>query len=291
MLDRIARKYSRTTSRYLEAHGTRVHYCIEGEGPTLVLLHGVLASLHTWDGWVKTLARHYRVVRVDLPGFGLSSVLANDEHYAPTFAVKLIDHFREELGLGRVHLAGNSLGGFLSWFYAAHYPQNVDRLILIDPIAYQQRLPPPLQLVTLPFVSDLARYVSPRFIVEQNVRKVYGDSRLVTRDTVDRFYELLSRRLNRTAMIKTLRQIMLYNKDPSIASHIRRIQCPTLLMWGDRDCWVPVSQVKLWKRDLPHAEVKIYPGIGHIPMEEIPDRTALDAHAFLSVAQQQNPAA
>lgn len=277
----ITRKYSSASSRYLNIDGTRIHYCIEGEGPTLVLLHGVLASLHTWDGWVKVLSKHYRVLRVDLPGMGLSGHFARDEHYTPEYAVHLIDRVRERLNLGRVHLAGNSLGGFLSWYYAASRPEHTDKLILIDPIAYQQRLPAAIAFVTCPGVGEIARYMSPRFVVEHNVRKVYGNPKLASRATIDRYYELLGHGKNRMAMVKILRQIKRYNTDATIARHIRRIKSPTLLMWGEKDRWVPPSQLELWKRDLPSARVVLYSGIGHIPMEELPDRTARDAHAFL----------
>lgn len=280
-LDPIALKYSCAASRYLEVDGTSIHYCMEGSGPTLVLLHGIVASLHTWDGWVKALGAHYRILRLDLPGFGLSEPLAHDK-YTPEYTVKLFERIRIQLGIESFYLAGNSLGGFLSWYYAAAQPKRVEKLILIDPIAYSQRLPLAIGLVTLPLVGEIARFLSPRFIVERNVRGVFGNPHWVSSELVDRYHELLARGENRLAMLRVLRQIKRYNKDPAFTVPIRGIRCPTLLMWGERDRWVPPALIELWKRDLPDASVKLYAGVGHVPMEEIPVQTALDAHRFLS---------
>ena len=70
--------------------GTRIHYMVQGRGPTLLLLHGVLGSLQSWDGWVTELAPHYRIVRIDLPGYGLSDRLPSDD-YTPEYGVELLE--------------------------------------------------------------------------------------------------------------------------------------------------------------------------------------------------------
>lgn len=279
--DATAAKYECASSRYMNVGGKRIHYCIEGRGPTLVLLHGAMASLHTWQGWVTHLSPHYRIVRIDLPGFGLSEHRASDD-YTPEHAVELIDQVRAFLALDRFFLAGSSLGGFVSWYYAAKHPERVDKLILIDPVGYPQKLPAIVSWVALPLVGELARWVSPRFIVEHNVRTAYGDPSLVSAEVVDRYHGLLLRGNNRAAMVKTCRQLRAHNGGETLSREIQRVTAPTLLMWGERDRWVPLSLIEAWRRDLPRATVKVYPGAGHIPMEEIPERTAWDAHDFLA---------
>ncbi len=91
----LERRYGKPESRFIDVDGIRIHYTDEGNqaGPVLVLLHGVLASLHTWDGWVKALGAHYRIIRLDIPGFGLSSRLPSDQ-YQPDRAVEFIDRGR-----------------------------------------------------------------------------------------------------------------------------------------------------------------------------------------------------
>lgn len=283
-LAELKQKYENEHSRYIDVDGTRVHYRIEGEGPTLLLLHGVLAQLQTWDGWVDDLKQHYQVVRLDLPGFGLTGPFARGE-YTPQFAVEFFERVRQELGLERFHLVGNSLGGFISWYYAAHYPQHVDRLILIDPLSYPFKSPWIMRFVALPLIGTVTRFFAPRFIVKQNTLDVYGDSSLVTDEIVDRYYELLLREGNRSAMVDFFRAGGAHfglTRHGNHHQHIPKIQSPTMLMWGELDRWIPPSLVTRWREDMPSIHVKLYPGAGHIPMEEIPAATAADAHAFLS---------
>jgi pimeloyl-ACP methyl ester carboxylesterase len=193
-----------------------------------------------------------------------------------------MDELRAKLGLERFHLAGNSLGGFLSWYYAARFPERVDRLILVSPIAYPQPLPPIMKLIATPLIGDFARFIAPRAIVEHNVREVYGNPSAATPATVNRYYELLQRSGNRSAMVSTIRALKSYATHPTLSHGIRKIRSPTLLMWGCNDRWVPMSLLERWRRDLPHALVKVYLKGGHIPMEELPHETAADAHAFLT---------
>ena len=103
----IQAKYELPTSRYVEVSGLRLHYSVEGSGPTLLLLHGVAASLHTWDGWARALSPYYRIIRLDLPGCGLSDALRDKDHYSPEYTVGLFERIRVRLGLDRFHLAGN----------------------------------------------------------------------------------------------------------------------------------------------------------------------------------------
>jgi pimeloyl-ACP methyl ester carboxylesterase len=278
----IRKKYEGPASRYVDIDGRRFHYRIEGTGPTLILLHGVMASLHTWDDWVEQLKSSYRIVRMDLPGFGLSDHLVDREHYTPDYSIELFDKIISAFGLDKFYLAGNSLGGFLSWYYAAKHPERVEKLILIDPIAYPQDLPGIISFVSMPGIGEIARYVAPRFLVEHNVRQVYGNPKLVKQEVVDRYYELMMHGENRYAMVQTFRKLKELSKQNDIAAQIRKVRAPTLLMWGSKDRWVPPALVERWKSDLQDVQVKIYSGAGHIPMEEMPLQTARDAHAFLS---------
>jgi pimeloyl-ACP methyl ester carboxylesterase len=278
----VSRKlYENHASRYLTVDGLRIHYRDEGSGPPLVLLHGVMASLHTWDGWVAELQRHYRVLRFDLPGFGFSDDLPGDL-YTPEHGARLMELTMRALGLERFHLAGNSLGGFLAWNYAAAYPQRIEKLVLLSPIAFSQRLPGVIDLVSLPGVGELAKRVVPRAIVHANVREVFGNPRAVSPELLARYTYFAQRKAGRRTMVKMFRTLKAYNDDPSITRHLASITAPTLLMWGSSDRWVPPSLLGEWRRHLPHAQIRLYPGLGHTPMEESPAITARDAHGFLS---------
>src|SRR4051812_37201201 len=140
-LDVLEDDYEKANSRYMEVDGVRIHYTVDGKGPPVLLLHGVMASLHTWDGWVPLLKDNFTVIRVDIPGFGLSESFKDDSNYTPEYAAAFMEKARKKLGIKKFHIVGNSLGGFIAWWYAIKYPQNVEKLVLIDPASYPQDLP------------------------------------------------------------------------------------------------------------------------------------------------------
>jgi pimeloyl-ACP methyl ester carboxylesterase len=280
------RKYENEASRYVVIDGMRIHYRDEGlrDGPTLVLLHGVMASLHTWDGWVEALKPHYRIVRIDLPGFGFSDGMPDGE-YSPQDGAARIDKLADALDLGRFHMAGNSLGGLFSWYFAANHPHRVDRLVLVSPVAYQQKLPFIIDAVSRAGIGGIVGKIrTPKFIVEQNVRMVYGDPSAPSAEIIDRYWDLLQYGKNRETMVKTFRALRAYNVDDSIGKRVPHVKAPTLIMWGTNDRWVPPALTERWQKDLPGATLRMFPGLGHVAMEEEPEMTAREAHAFLSAA-------
>ncbi|MET0286314.1 MAG: alpha/beta hydrolase [Polyangiales bacterium] len=274
--------YEKPNSRYIEIDGTKMHYTVEGKGPPVLLLHGVLASLHTWDAWVPLLKEAFTVVRVDIPGFGLSEAFDDDDKYTPEYAVEFVEKARKKLGFEKFHIVGNSLGGFIAWYYATKFPERVDKLILIDPASYPQDLPFIIGLAANRLFGAAAQLTSPRFIVKRNLRKVYGNPDAVTDETIDRYHNLLLRDGHRHAMVQYCRVLEKYADTEELVQHIPEIKSRTLLMWGEKDRWVPPELVERWRHDLPDIEVRMYPEGGHIPMEEIGEETARDAYGFLT---------
>jgi pimeloyl-ACP methyl ester carboxylesterase len=281
-LDMLEDDYEKPNSRYMEIDGVRMHYTKEGKGPPVLLLHGVMASLHTWDGWVPLLKENFTVIRVDIPGFGLSESFADDDKYTPEYAVEFIEKARKKFGYEKMHIVGNSLGGFLAWYYASRFPQRVEKLVLIDPASYPQDLPFIIGLASGHVFGAAAQLTTPRFIVKRNIRKVYGNPDNVTDETIDRYHALLLREGHRHSMVQYFRVLKKYADTEELVQHIPEIKAPTLLMWGEKDRWVPPRLIERWQHDLPELEVKTYPEAGHIPMEEYPEETARDAYAFLA---------
>lgn len=273
-------RYAKPVSKFLDVDGIRIHYTDEGQGPVLVLLHGVMASLHTWDGWVEVLKPHFRIIRFDIPGFGLSSRLPSNQ-YHPDRAVEFIDRVRYELNLEHFHLAGNSLGGLLSWLYAVRFPKRVDKLLLLDPVGYEQPLPAIMDLVSTPIVGNVGRFIAPRALVEMNIREVYGDARRMEPGLSRRYHQLLLRDGNRQTMYDVFRLFRSMHRGAAFMGEQKRLTAETMLVWGDKDRWVPPAHIQRWKADVPHIQVKVYPGVGHVPMEEIPAQSAADALRFL----------
>ena len=281
-------RYAPPPSQFVELEGQRLHYRDEGEGPPLLLIHGTAASLHTWDGWVEALRTEYRLIRLDLPGFGLSG--PNDRgNYSTEFRLQVIETWLDHLGIERCHVAGNSLGGFLAWRLALRAPQRVDRLILIDAAGYpvdQEGGGKVLDLARTPVLKDVLVRLTPRFLVRRGLRQVYGDPSKVDAVTIDRYYDLLLLEGNRKALVQGLMQ-----PSEDLSHRIPEIHQPTLIQWGREDGWIPLAVGERFRTDLPNSELRVYDGVGHVPMEEIPQLTAADALAFLQRVPPATPTA
>ena len=117
--------------------GNRVHYRDEGVGVPVVLIHGTASSLHTWDQWVQHLKPSYRVIRLDLPGFGLTGP-DRAHRYEIEDDVALLTAFLARLEVEKVHLAGSSLGGRIAWQLALENPEKVSSLTLVNALGYPQ---------------------------------------------------------------------------------------------------------------------------------------------------------
>ncbi|RMG61675.1 MAG: alpha/beta hydrolase [Bacteroidetes bacterium] len=270
-------KYTDEHSRFLVLDHALVHYRRQGSGPPLLLLHGIFSSLHTFDAWTEHLQRDFDVIRMDLPGFGLSDANA-DHRYDVAKYVQWLDQFLDRLDLEQVSLAGSSLGGWIAWEYALRFPERVNKLVLIDSAGYldASQIPLPIRMARTPFMNRIVRYVIRRNLIEVFVRQVYGDPTKVTPELVDRYYELLARAGNPEAFFAFVN-----GKFKDNTPKLPRIETPTLILWGEKDAWLPVDDAYRFLHALPHAELIIYEGIGHVPMEEVPKQTAQDLREFL----------
>lgn len=279
----LTASYTDAESEFRDVGAARVHFRIEGDDrpskPTVLLLHGTGASLHTWDDWVRILAPDFRIVRLDLPGFGLTGPSATGDYSLEAY-LEFIDDFSRELGLDRFHLVGNSLGGRIAWNYALRAPARVDRLVLIAASGYpaDDELPPSLviRVARMPLVNSLFVRLTPRSLVESSLREVYGNPRLLTDAVIDRYFRLARRPGNRAAFVKRALDAA-EDSDGDVAG----IRQPTLILWGALDRWVPLANAHGFKADIPDARLIVYPEAGHVPMEELPGPTARAAAVFL----------
>lgn len=276
-LDQLKARWATGASRFVEVDGLDVHYRDEGTGAPIVLLHGTGASLHTWDTWADVLSASHRVVRLDLPGFGLTGPNPRGDYRIDAY-VDLVDHFVERLGLGRFALGGNSLGGQIAWRFAVLHPDEVSALVLVDSAGYPRTVRPLLafRIGRWPIVSSLAPHLDPRLLVEKTLRQTYGDPTRVTPELVERYYELTLRPGNRAAF--AARTATPFEDQ---TAGLRALHVPTLILWGGKDALIPVSDARRFAADIPGAALRVYDGLGHVPMEEDGRGTATDVYEFL----------
>ena len=280
-LSELTNNYTDETSEFLAVDDLVFHYRDEGQGPVLVLLHGVASSLHTWDGWVKQLKGRYRIIRVDLPAHGLTGPDPKLERYEIGYMINKLDKFLNKLGVRKAYMAGNSLGGYIAWNYALHRPDLVQKLILIDAAGYPQDMPFIMNFAALPVIGEMSSLMMPRFIVGMNVDAAYGDDSKVSDELVKRYHDLTLRPGNRKGLVNVFRTMKEQSQNPNLGDRVKEINTPTLLMWGEEDQWVPLTTMERFRDDLPNVRVITYEGVGHMPMEELPVQSARDAADFL----------
>lgn len=276
--------YANEESQWMDVNGMRIHYRDEGNpnGQPIVLIHGILSSLHTWDDWNKSLAADYRIISLDVPGFGLTGGPENPDDFSEDLLHDSFAQFINQLQLENFILAGNSLGGYISAHYAANNPDNVKKLILIDPAGAPQDLPFILSLASMPGINSLAANVFPPFIVAMGVKDVYGDQERITKANMDRYIHLSLRPGAKQAYANTIAMLDEKNSKQQ-PLNFATITAPTLLMWGEKDIWVPPELSELWLANISGSTLITYPDAGHVPMEEIPEKTLQDALDFIDL--------
>ncbi|ASP38496.1 alpha/beta hydrolase [Bacterioplanes sanyensis] len=277
-LTTLQQRHEYPESRYVSIDGMNVHYRDVGSGPVLLCLHGIFASCHTWEGWSEALQQDFRVISVDCPNFGITGPHPQGmrEHLYSDFIARFLD----TLHIDRCHLAGNSLGGWMSWEFAGRYPKRVDKVILLDSAGFFFVPPPILMLMGLPLMGWISSHLSlPRMMVRTIVRSTYARPERLSRPVAERYFDLLMRSGNRSAAANVLAFIR--NRGGFNKKWMSQVQAPVLILWGEQDQWIPVTHVDKFQRKLPQAEVIRYADCGHLPMEEIPQQSADDARTFL----------
>jgi pimeloyl-ACP methyl ester carboxylesterase len=276
-------RWAQPPSVFVSLDGMDVH--LRDEAPRddpmpIVLIHGTSSNLHTWDGWATGLAKTRRVVRMDLPGFGLTGP-APDGDYSPQRYSHFVVDVLDKLSISRAVLVGNSLGGSIAWLTAATRPDRVAKLILIDSGGYPIQsvsVPVGFRIARMPVLNHLMDFVLPRGIIESSVRNVYGDPSKVTPALIDQYYEMTLRAGNRHALAQRMAQGDFTPFDDGI----KTIKQPTLILWGGQDRLIPPANAAHFHADIANSQVIMFDHLGHVPQEEDPAATLAAALPFLS---------
>lgn len=284
-LPELQARWAQPPSQFVRIGVLQVH--LRDEGPRddpapIVLLHGTADSLHTWEGWAARLRGERRVIRFDLPGFGLTGPDPAGDYSMQAY-VRFVAAVLAHLRLERVVLGGNSLGGEIAWQTALAHPRRVQQLILVDAAGYPpepRALPLAFSLAGMPAALPLLERVLPRGLVLASLRSVYGDPSRVTPELVDRYYDMALREGNRRALVQRLQAM----KGEQAPARIASLRLPTLVLWGAQDRLIPVAAAGRFSRDIAGATQVVFDGLGHLPQQEDPERTVPAVRRFLGMA-------
>lgn len=281
-VDSLKARWAPAPSQFITLAGQSVHYRDEGprsDSVPIVLVHGTSSSLHTWDGWVDSLKGTRRVIRMDLPGFGLTGP-AVDADYSMAAYNRFVLRLLDTLGVRHFIIGGNSLGGDVAWHVAVAVPDRVEKLILVDAAGYplvSQSIPIGFRLARISSLSWLLQHTLPRSLVESSVKNVYGDPKRVTPAIVDRYFDLTLREGNRASLGQRFAQ----SRHGEDRAQIPTLKLPTLILWGAKDRLIPPEHAKLFQGDIAASQLVIFPELGHVPHEEDAAQTVATVLRFI----------
>ncbi|WP_369025662.1 alpha/beta fold hydrolase [Qipengyuania sp. RANM35] len=276
-------KYATAPSQFVKlTDGREIHLRDEGprDAPVIILLHGSNADLSAWQKWTEALRDKYRVIRFDQRGHGLTGPAPGDDYDLTAF-VNDVDEVADALDVGTFTLGGNSMGGGIAMGYAIANPDRLDALILVDaggaPIERKGSGNLAFTLAGKPVIGDLMSQLLPRSLVEKSLSQSVSNQAVVTPEAVDRYWEMARYPGARAATRKRFSTPRRSFSAESVAA----MQVPTLVMWGEEDALIPYDAAGWYMDHLPNAKLVHYPGIGHLPMEEAPEKSVADLTAWL----------
>ncbi|MCD8520834.1 MAG: alpha/beta hydrolase [Saccharospirillaceae bacterium] len=256
----------------------------EGSGPAVLLLHGFSANKETWLTFAAALPQNYHLIIPDLAGHGETPAPLNQDYNLIRQAERL-RQLMSTTGVSQFHIAGNSMGGAISAIYASRYPQQILSLTLIDAAGVES--PQPSE-----YMQALAEGKNPliatdeesfeyrwNFVMSEPPLLPWPLRPVVVRKTLAR--ENINREIF-ADMLATREELEAGDFEQQLSE---KVTMPTLIIWGENDRVLDVSAAQVFKEKLPQAQVKIYPGIGHLPMVEIPDETAELYSRFIATAE------
>jgi pimeloyl-ACP methyl ester carboxylesterase len=277
-------RWAPSPSQFVLVDGMKVHFRDEGlrdDPMPLILIHGTSSSLHTWDGWTQALKEKHRVIRVDLPGFGLTGPTAAGDYRMQVYS-SFVASLMDALRIQRAALVGNSLGGYVAWKTAVDFPDRVGKLVLVDAAGYSTTatsVPLGFKLAQIPMLSGLMGHVLPRSVIESSLRNIYADPSKINAELIDRYYELALRAGNRQALAARFTQ----NKPGEFETQIKDIKQPTLIIWGGLDRLIPPDNAQRFHSDIAKSRLVMFDKLGHVGHEEDPASTVAAAQVFLEM--------
>lgn len=288
----LEQRYANQASQFVVLEdGVRVHFRAEGQpagAPTLVLVHGFSASLHTWEPWVERLRDEYRIISLDLPGHGLTQAPENYQASIDAY-VRVVEQFVASQGLSRFAIAGNSMGGNVSWEYALAHPDQVQALILVNSSGWEdtredvREEPRIFQLLRNPTIGPLLRDLDNTALIRQGLEAAYADPAFVDDAVVARYAEMARAPGHRDILL----QMTLGFRERNYATPERLAplaNMPVLIIQGDDDRIVPPEHARQFNAAISGSQLMWMEGVGHVPQETRADETTGALREFLYAA-------
>ena len=270
--------YLNAPTDMLGVAGTRLHVRDSGPktAPAVIFLHGFGASLHTWEPWANALAKDLRVIRIDLPGSGLSTPDPTND-YSDKRSLQIINALMDKLGLARASLVGHSIGGRIAWTFAGAYPARVDKLVLVAPDGFASPGFVYGKTPEVPAMARLMRLSLPKPLLAMSLKPAYARPETMTDALATRYHDMMLAPGSRDALLARMAQTVLVDPLPIL----KKITAPALLVWGEQDAMIPFANSNDYLKAIAGSGLVSFKGVGHLPHEEAPDKSIDAVRSFL----------
>lgn len=285
-------KLADADSKFIDVDGIRVHYKMVGQGkPVFILLHGFAASEFSWREVMQPLAQEYTatVMAYDRPAFGLTTrpmpgEWSGDSPYGPDAQVKMLIGLMDALKIDRAILVGNSAGGGIAALTALRHPQRVDALILVDAaISGGGNVPWYQPLMTTPQGRRIGPLIA-RQIKDWGIdfgKSAWHDPSKITPE----IWEGYLKPLRAENWDRALWEFTASSRPTELASQIKNIKMPALVITGDDDKIIPKERSIQLSKDLLNAKLVVIPNCGHVPHEECPIEFLAAVKSFMRMME------
>lgn len=256
----------------------RIHYMEAGMGEPMLLIHTVGQSLYTWRGVFNLLSVRYRVIAIDLPGFGYSDRPESFGFGVEDYA-EVIGRFMDALGIESAHIMGFSMGAAYAARFALQHPERVGRLVLLSPGGLTQEMPLSIRMIDSPLFGFVAGMLYNMSTVEKLLNDAVFDLTNITPDVVEEYYKPIADSVSRRCVRHALQ---CFDDEPLIA-RLRDIEVPVLILTGGEDKWHPANSQQM---ELMHSAIKdcgytLIRNAGHLMHEEKPERVSAAVFEFI----------
>jgi len=284
------------TSQKMMVDGLETFCYVDGSGPPLVLLHGMMANSDCWLWTLEALRGDYTVIAPDLPVHGRTAGLARCA--SVDYYVRWLERFTQEMGLARFNLLCHSMGGAIGAAFTRRYPGQVRRLVLVDALGMSGAIPWDTVLLLTrrsPFALAMmltgkvqpyfSRYVRQRILMHPDGPSGETLAAMLKANEASRLRVLLAG----TRLL--MADFLLPRKRQAFAQSLRQITVPTLIAWGRHDGLLPIRHAHAGQTHMPGARLRIFEASAHMPMLDEPDAFSSTIRRFLNTDDEHGQAA
>lgn len=279
----LTQKYRGGDLRFETVDGTRLAYRLEGlpleSAPVVVLIHSHYFNARMWDGWLPELADDFTVLRFDMTSHGLTGPDAKHD-YSMERDLTLLAGLFDALGLDSVALVGSSLGGNIAFHYAARYPDQVEKLVLVNSGGLKREQSSRRNASAIPDWFHRVFYFVPEMAYRKFIEWMVYDPSVVSDALVEEFHDMFRHSGNRKAEMNRMRSFDVGEPAPVLAA----VKAPVLILWGEQNPQLPVTHVERFETLLvssPSVVSHIIPAAGHLLPLEKPRLSARLTREFL----------